>query len=85
MMDENSFIDAVCSTAQSLGYTLEIARNGRRQIDFGHKKLHEGHLRQLFPTILSENVHIPTLINEIAPGRPCTHKPMRIILDDMSS
>ncbi len=40
MMTQDEFVDAIIATAQPQGYTIENSRNGR-QIDFGHKKLHE--------------------------------------------
>ena len=79
MMTQDEFVDAVVATAESRGYSIEISRNGQ-QIDFGHKKLHEGHLRRLYPDILNEGTHISSLIESIAPGRPCSHKPMREIV-----
>jgi len=79
MMTQDEFVDAIISTARSQGYSIENSRHGR-QIDFGYKKLHEGHLSQLYPDILVEGAHIPTLIKAIAPGRPCSHKPMRKIV-----
>jgi len=78
-MTQDKFIDAIFAAARSKGYPIENSRNGK-QIDFGHKKLHEEHLRQLYPAILAEDAHIPTPIERVAPGRPCSHKPMREIL-----
>jgi hypothetical protein len=79
MMTQDEFVDAIVATARSLDYSIENSRNGR-QIDFGHKKLHEGHLNLLYPDILAEDAHIPSLIEAVAPGRPCSHKPMREIV-----
>jgi hypothetical protein len=79
-MNLTSFIDKVLQLAKENGWTLEHTQAGLRQIDFGHKKLHENHLKALYPTILEPKAHIPSLINKVAPGRPCTHKPMRIII-----
>ena len=62
-----------------MGYWIEPSRNGV-QIDFGHKKLHEGHLRALFPDILAKGVNVAKLIETVAPGRPCVHRPMREII-----
>jgi hypothetical protein len=73
-------VDAVIRIAVDMGYTLERSRNGR-QIDFGNKKLHEGHLRKLYPRILQSRASIHTLVEEVAPGRPCAHKPMREIVE----
>ena len=75
MMTRDEFVDAIVAAARSQGYSIENSRNGR-QIDCGDKKLHERHLSQLYPDILAEDVHIPSLIEAVAPGRPCSHKPM---------
>ena len=82
IMSENSFVNAVINIGAAMGYRLEIARDGSRQIDFGHKKLKERHLRALYPKILYCD-HIPTLIERIAPGRPCVHRPMRLIIREL--
>ena len=79
MMTEDEFVDAIVATAQSQGYSIENSQNGR-QIDFGYKKLHEGHLRKLYPDILAEGTDIHSQIEAVAPGRPCSHKPMRKIV-----
>lgn len=79
MMTQDEFVDVILATARSQGYSIENSRNGR-QIDFGLKKLHEGHLMRLYPDIIAEGAQIPRLIEHVAPGRPCTHKPMREIV-----
>ncbi|NMW20528.1 MAG: hypothetical protein HKK67_02610 [Chlorobiaceae bacterium] len=79
MMTQHEFVDAIISVAQSKGYLVENSRNGK-QIDFGHKKLHEGHLIKLYPSILATGANISSLIESVAPGRPCSHKPMREIV-----
>lgn len=80
-MNENEFIDALLAEAQRQGYEIEESRNNGRQIIFEHeKKLHEGHLRELFPNILDQGANISALIDSVAPGRPCSHKPMREII-----
>jgi hypothetical protein len=66
-------------------YPVRTNRNGQRQIDFGHKQLHAGHIRPLFPAILEEGRSIPTLIENVAPGRPCTHKPMKEIIAELKT
>jgi len=79
MMTQDEFIDAMVTTARGQGYSIENSRNGR-QIDFGHKKLHEGHLRLLYPNVFAVGADIAPLIEAVAPGRPCSHKPMREIV-----
>lgn len=82
-MNENNFVDEVVRVARSMGYPIEINREGKRQIDFGHKKLHEGHLRQLYPEILLRDASVSRLIDKVAPGRPCAHRPMKLILHQL--
>jgi hypothetical protein len=74
------FVTAILQVARSHGYRVEVNRYGLRQIDFGHKRLHEGHLRQLYPEIVGENARISALIDSVAPGRPCSHLPMKRII-----
>ena len=87
-MSQKEFVDAVFVIAKQKGYIQETGRNGIRQIDFGNKKLHEDHLRQLYPKILhplaiTDTSYTRKLIEDIAPGRPCTHKPMREIVESL--
>ena len=79
MMNRDEFVDAVLAEASRRGYKIESSRSGR-QVDFGHKKLHEGHLRALYPAILAHEGSVSALIDEVAPGRPCSHRPMKEIL-----
>ena len=79
-MNSQHFIDQVNRAAMSLGYPVAPNRNGQLQIDFGHKKIHSGHLEKLYPAILEEGAHLPSLIEAVAPGRPCAHRPMREIV-----
>jgi hypothetical protein len=83
-MTENEFVDATIAVARSHGYKIENSRNGL-QIDFGHKKLHEKHLRALYPDVLYEKARISDLIERVAPGRPCSHKPMKMILSRLAN
>ncbi len=83
-MDQTYFVNEVINIAGKHGYTIENSRNGR-QIDFGNKKLHEGHLTKLYPAIIQPNANIKELIEDIAPGRPCSHKPMREIVEKLLS
>jgi len=75
-----AFIESVVRIAKQQGYRIEINRDGRQQIDFGHKKLHEGHLEAIFPAVLAPNADITSLIKTVAPGRPCAHRPMKKII-----
>lgn len=86
MILKNNFIQEVLRIAKEQGYIIEISsRNKLEQIDFGNKKLHVGHLEKLYPEILSDDVNIAKLINKAAPGRPCTHKPMREIVKQLQN
>jgi hypothetical protein len=81
MLNKEQFIREVFRIAEKQGYQIEINKNGLKQIDFGHKKLHAGHIQQLYPDILAFTQELPKLIERVAPGRPCTHRPMRIIIN----
>ena len=83
-MNQQDFIDQVAKNAQAKGFNTETNRNGQMQIDFGHKKLHSGHLAQLFPEILFQDANVSKLIEAVAPGRPCTHRPMREIVEQLA-
>lgn len=81
-LDKNQFVNEVFRIAEKRGFRIENNRfNGLPQIDFGHKKLHAGHLKQLYLDILNPTASISALIEKVAPGRPCTHKPMREIIN----
>ncbi len=75
----DEFVSEVLKAAAERGFKVEDSRNGK-QIDFGNKKLHEGHLRALYPAITVPGADIRALIERVAPGRPCTHRPMREII-----
>jgi len=83
-MNQQEFIDEVVRCARANGFKIETNRNGQTQIDFGHKRLHSGHLAQLFPEILFRDANIAELVDAVAPGRPCTHKPMREIIVNLA-
>ena len=86
MVTKEQFIKEVIQVARQRGYKIESnARTGQEQIDFGNKKLHSGHLGDLYPGILSENPNVSSLIEKVAPGRGCSHKPMREILAQLRS
>jgi hypothetical protein len=77
------FINETLEEARKQGHVIECSGRNGMQINFGNKKLHEGHLRKLYPDILRPNAHIARLIDVVAPGRPCTHKPMREIIHSL--
>jgi hypothetical protein len=77
----DEFQSDVIRIAKNDGYTVEYLRGTNiPQIDFGHKKLHGNHLRELFPRVLADNANINKLIEKVAPGRPCAHAPFRKIV-----
>jgi len=82
-MNQQEFIDQVSRIARAKGFKVETNTNGQTPIDFGHKKLHSGHLAKLFPEILLRDANIAKLIDAVAPGRPCAHKPMREIVEQL--
>lgn len=79
-MDSQTFVARVTQIARQQGHKIEVNRDGLTQIDFGNKKLHAEHLRKLYPAILAPEANIASLIESVAPGRPCTHRPMKEII-----
>jgi hypothetical protein len=80
----DDFINDVLRIAREKGHKVEtLHRTSVPQIDFGHKKLHGDHIRQLFPDALSRNANINSLIDRIARGRPCAHRPFREIIEQI--
>ncbi len=84
-MDIQQFIDQVVTISRKKGFRIETNRDGLTQIDFGNKKLHARHLREMFPEILEDGVTILTIIEKVAPGRPCTFKPMKEIITEIKN
>ena len=84
MIAKDQFVKEVIRVARERGFKIESnARTGQEQIDFGNKKLHSGHLGDLYPAILSDNPNVSSLIEKIVPGRPCSHKPMKEIMEQL--
>ncbi len=78
------FLRDILRIARSNNYTVERLRGGTvPQIDFGHKKLHALHFEKLFPEILADGTDIGALIEIVAPGHPCAHRPMREIVNQL--
>ena len=84
-MGIQQFIDEAVEIARQKGFRIETNRDGLTQIDFGNKKLHARHLRSMFPEILEDGVVISTIIEKVAPGRPCTFKPMKEIIAEIKN
>ena len=84
MTNADAFVEQVVRAAREHGYKIEShAQSGEVQIDFGNKKLHAGHLRRIFPGVVSNADTIARLIEGAAPGRPCSHRPMREIVEQL--
>jgi hypothetical protein len=79
-MNLKQFVDLFFRIASEDGYRIETNRKGQTQVDFGHKKLHSGHLERLFPDILCPDANIARLVAQVAPGRPCAHRPTKEIV-----
>jgi hypothetical protein len=80
----NDFLDDVLRIARQQGHRIETLRGSDiPQIDFGIKKLHARHICALFPAVLADDADINRLIKDIAPGRPCAHKPFREIVSQI--
>lgn len=82
-MNRTEFVNLVVRIARSKGWRIETNHDGLTQIDFGNKKLHARHLEAMFPDIVAEDASISKVIDKVAPGRSCTHKPMREIMAEI--
>jgi hypothetical protein len=81
VISSDAFVDSVFQIAKELGYPVKLNRDRKMQIYFPNKKaLHEEHLRMLYPDILLNGAQVHKLIKAVAPGRPCSHRPMREII-----
>jgi len=84
MLSKEQFENEIFRFAEKQGYKIEKnKKNDLKQIDFGNKKVHAGHIQQLYPDILTRTEELPKLIEKVAPGRPCTHRPMRGIINQI--
>lgn len=85
-MKKADFVTAVLEAARKRGLRVYVNRDGLDQICFNEKSrksLHRGHLEQLHPAILRSGLsrsQMNALIEQVAPGRPCTHRGMRDIV-----
>ncbi len=80
MITKDKFLKAAIFNARKMKYKIQTNRNNQEQIDFGNKTLTTDHLSLMYPAILQPDADIPKIINKVAPGRPCTHKPMKEIV-----
>jgi hypothetical protein len=79
-VNKAQFINQVIKQARLNGYNVNFNRNDLQQIDFGNKTLHTDQIGKLFPHVLEEGAQIANEIDKVAPGRPCTHAPMKAII-----
>lgn len=84
-MTEDEFVRRVFEIAAHHGLTVEDRRPGK-SICFNpvsNKWLSEGHIRSLFPLVLTPGLsekQMNQMVEEVAPGRPCTHVGFRKII-----
>ncbi|MBE0547365.1 MAG: hypothetical protein IH627_06885 [Rubrivivax sp.] len=82
-MNKSQFVNLTIAIAREHGWRIETNRDGLTQIDFGNKKLHAKHLEDMFPAILADGASVSETIEKNAPGRPCTVRPMRLIITEI--
>jgi len=80
VITKNEFVKAIFFYARKMKFKIQTNKNNQEQIDFGNKTLTSEHLSLMYPDILQPDADIPKIINKVAPGRPCTHKPMKEIV-----
>ncbi|MCD4822588.1 MAG: hypothetical protein K8R11_11105 [Methanococcoides sp.] len=78
-MDSKEYVDTFFDIAKEMGYNIGRCKRGsargQKQIDFGNKKLHEGHIRKLYPLIMEKGIEFSyDDFDELVPGRPCAVK-----------
>lgn len=75
-MNDDEYVDMFFKKAKELGYTIERCEKGKacgqRQIDFGNKKLHAAHIKELHHLIEEKGLSFSYPdFEKIVPGRPC--------------
>jgi hypothetical protein len=80
----DDFMDDFFINAEKMGYEIESCKlgeaQGKKQIDFGNKKLHELHIRRLYPMLIENGINFSyEAFNDVVPGRPCAVKGFREI------
>jgi len=80
MITKEKYVKAAIFNARKMKYKIQTNRDNIEQIDFGNKTLTSTHLSLTYPEILRPDADIPKIIDKVAPGRPCTHKPMKEIV-----
>jgi hypothetical protein len=89
-MNQEEYVNKFFEIAKKMGYEIETCKSGtcagERQIDFGNKKLHAGHVRLLYPVAKDKGVDITNVdFEKIVPGRPCASAPFRKINSEIWS
>lgn len=89
-MNRSQFIEAVVAGARARNLAVTHNRNGRVSICFNatsKKSLHADHLGKLFDCGYAEQGRTQAernaLVKQVAPGRPCTHRELREIVEAM--
>lgn len=89
-MERNVFITAVVESAKARGLAVSRNRAGLASICFNqtsNKSLHADHLGKLFDLGYSSpcatKAQRSVLVNQVAPGRPCTHRRLREIVESL--
>jgi len=79
-VDVNEYVKNFVNKAEELGYEIETVQRGKYkgepQIVFPNKKLHAGHLRNLYPLAMKQT---DADFEDIVPGRPCAVAPFNQI------
>ncbi len=74
-MDIKDYEEKFFEIAEEKGHKIEICKRGQytgeKQIDFGNKKLHAGHVRKLFSLAKDNEILSYEDFEKIVPGRPC--------------
>ena len=84
-MNTSQLVNLTIAVACEHGWRIETNRDGLTQIDFKNKKLHSKYLEAMFPEILADGASVSKIIERIAPGRPCTVRPMRLIITEIKN
>lgn len=83
MLEKKEFIKNTFRLARKMKFKVETNQNDQEQIDFGNKKLTVAQLSLMHPDILMPGADVAKIIEKVAPGRPCTHKPMKEIVESL--
>lgn len=75
-MNVEEYVNTFFETAKRMGYEIETCQRGdfkgEKQIDFGTKKLHAGHLRMLYSVVKEKGPNVTDVdFESIVDGRPC--------------